>query len=71
MDTQKNNPNKSVVVNIDMDSILDRYDDVIKSNKRLTLSLFACVSYIIIKNRVTKKTAKAIKEKLEELKKGE
>ena len=71
MDTQKNNPNKSVVVNIDMDSILDRYDDVIKSNKRLTLSLFVCVSYIIIKNRVAKKTAKAIKEKLEELKKGE
>lgn len=71
MDTQKTNKNESTIVYIDTDSIFDRYDSVIKSNKRLTLALFACASYIIIKNRVAKKTAKAIKEKLEELKKGE
>jgi hypothetical protein len=71
MNTQKNNPNELTVFHVDMDSVFDRYENVVKSNKRLTFALFACASYILIKNQVAKKTTKMVKEKLEELKKGE
>lgn len=77
MENQKNDPSKLMVyrVDVNLNSVLDRYERIVKLNKRLTFALVACASYIVIKNQVAKKVTQitqTAKEQLEkEFKKGE
>ena len=69
MNTQKPN-NTSTTVTVDLDKILEQFEKQEKTIRRLTFSLFACASYIVISNLDKKQS---IKQKFEDLnkKKGE
>ena len=67
--TQKPN-NTLTTVTVDLDKILEQFEKQEKTIRRLTFSLFACASYIVISNLDKKQS---IKQKFEDLnkKKGE